>query len=73
MIDDGCWKQVWAEMMDSELEDRCVYVSLALDPHSECARRPGAQLIEEAERRGRTGIVERARMRAKTTPAAEPE
>jgi hypothetical protein len=22
VIDDGCWKKVWAEMTDSELEDR---------------------------------------------------
>jgi len=47
MIDDGCWKQVWAEMTDSELEDRLFCVSLTLAPHPE---RPGrvAQLIEEA-------------------------
>ena len=22
MVDNGCWKQVWAEMADAELEDR---------------------------------------------------
>jgi hypothetical protein len=32
MVDDGCWKQVWAEMADAELEDRLfMYLWLALN------------------------------------------
>ena len=54
MIDDGCWKQVWAEMTDAELEDRLfTYLWLAhnsINPHDDRV----AQLIQEAERRGKT-------------------
>jgi hypothetical protein len=33
MVDDGCWKRVWAEMTDSELEDRLfTYLWLSLQP-----------------------------------------
>ena len=68
MIDDGCWKQVWAEMTDSELEDRLfAYLWLSLrTPNAHAGR--VAQLIEEAERRGQPGMVERARVTAETTP-----
>ena len=65
VIDDSCWKQV---MTDSELEDR-LFTCLALAPHSERARRPGSQLVQEAERRGKPEMVERARTRAEATPA----
>jgi hypothetical protein len=33
VIDDGCWKQVWAEMTDSELEDR-LFTYLCLSLHT---------------------------------------
>jgi hypothetical protein len=33
--------------------------------------RPVAQLIEESERRGQAGMVERARVKAETTPVAK--
>ena len=58
MIDDGCWKQVWAEMTDSELEDRLfTYLWLALHTPNAHAGRV-AQLTEEAERRGQAGMIE---------------
>ena len=54
MIDDGCWKQVWAEMTDAELEDRLfTYLWLAhnsINPHDDWV----AQLIQDSERRGKT-------------------
>ena len=56
MIDDACWKQVWAEMTVSEMEDRRSFYE-----------RPRA----DAERRGQHGMVERARAKAETTPAAK--
>ena len=71
MIHDGCWKQVWAEMADPELEDRLfTYLWLSLHTPNAHASRI-AQLIQEAERRGQVGIVERARTRAQTTPVAK--
>ena len=71
MIDDGCWKQVWAEMTDSELEDRLfTYLWLSLHTPNAHAGRV-AQLIQEAERRGQVGIVDRARLRAERTPVAK--
>jgi hypothetical protein len=70
-IDDGCRKQVWAEMTDSELEDRlCTYLWLSLHTPNAHAGRV-AQLIQETERRGQVGIVERARMKAEVTPVAK--
>ena len=70
MVDDG-WKRVWAEMTDSELEDRLfTYLWLArntINPHADRI----AQIIQEAERRGQVGIAERARVRAETTPVAK--
>ena len=50
-----------------------VYVSLALVPHAEFARRAGGPLIAEAERRGQHGMVERARAKAETTAATQPD
>jgi hypothetical protein len=71
VIDDGCWKQVWAEMTDSELEDQpFTYLWLSLHTPNPHAGRV-AQLIQEAERRRQVGIVERARMKAEVTPAAK--
>jgi hypothetical protein len=73
MIDDGCWKQVWAEMTDSELEDRLfTYLWLSLHTPNAHAGRV-AQLIQEVERRGQAGMVKRARMKAETTPVARAE
>jgi hypothetical protein len=73
MVDDGCWKQVWAEMTDSELEDRLfLYLWLGRHTPNTHAGRV-AQLIEEAERRGQAGMVERARLKAETTPVAKAE
>ena len=72
MVDDGCWKQVWAEMTDSELEDRLfTYLWLSLHTPNAHAGRV-AQLIAEAERRGQAGVVERARVKAEMTPVAKP-
>jgi hypothetical protein len=72
VIDDG-WKQVWAEMADSELEERLfTYLWLSLNtinPHADRV----AQLIQEAERRGKPEMEERARMKAETTPVAKAE
>ena len=73
VIDDGCWRQVWAEMRDSELEDRLfTYLFLSLHTPNAHAGRV-AQLIEEAERHGQAGMVERARAKAETTPEAKGE
>jgi hypothetical protein len=59
MIDDAGWKQVWAEMTDSELEDRLfTYLWLSLNTPNGHAGRI-AQLIQEAERRGQPDMVER--------------
>ena len=73
VIDEGGWKQVWAEMTDSELEDRLfAYLWLSLHtPYAHAGR--VAQLIEEAERRGQAGMVERSRLKAGTTPVAKAE
>jgi hypothetical protein len=71
MVDDGCRKQVWAEMTDAELEDRLfTYIWLSVHTPNAHAGRI-AQLIQEAERRGQFGIAERARVRAETTPVAK--
>jgi hypothetical protein len=71
VIDDDCWKQVWAGMTDAELEDRLfTYLWLSLLTPNKHAGRV-AQLIEEAERRGQAGMVTRARVRAETTPVAD--
>jgi hypothetical protein len=72
----GCCKQAWAEMTDSELEDR-LFTYLFFGSRSTLQTlTPGrvAQLIDEAERRGQHGMLERARAKAETTPAAtEPD
>ena len=71
MADDSCWRQVWAEMTDAELEDRLfTYLWLSLHTPNKHAGRV-AQLIEEAERRGQAGMVERAHLKAETTPVAK--
>ena len=73
VIDDGCGKQVWAEMTDSELEDRLfTYLWISLHTSNAHASRV-AQLIEEPERRGLSGMVERVRVKAQTTPIANAE
>jgi hypothetical protein len=60
VIDDGGWKQVWPETTDSELED-WLFTYLWLSIHTPKAHAGRvAQLIEEAERRGPAGMVERA-------------
>jgi hypothetical protein len=71
VIDDGCWKQVWAEMTVSELEDPLfTYLWLSLHtPNAHAGRL--AQLIQEAERRSEAGMVERARVKAEATPVAK--
>ena len=72
VMDDG-WKQVWAEMTDAELEDNLfTYLWLSLHTPNKHASRV-AQLIQEAERRGKPEMVERARMKAETTPVAKAE
>ena len=50
-----------------------VYVSLVSlhTPNAHAGR--VAQLMEEAERRGQAGMVERARVKAETTPVATAE
>jgi hypothetical protein len=69
-MDDG-WKQVWAEMTDAELEDHLfTYLWLSLHTINPHAGRV-ARLIQEAERRGKPEIVERARMKAEATPVAK--
>jgi hypothetical protein len=73
VIDDECWKRVWAEMTDSELEDRLfTYLWLSLHTTNAHAGRV-AQLIEEAGRRGQAGMIERVRVKAQTTPIANAE
>ena len=60
-------------MTDSELEDRLfTYLWLSLHTPNAHAGRV-AQLIEEAERWGQAGMVERARVNAETTPIANAE
>ena len=73
VIDDACGKQVWAEMTDPELEDRLfTYLWLSLHtPNAHSGR--VAQLIEQVERRGEPGMVERALVKAKMTPIANAE
>jgi hypothetical protein len=60
VIDDDCWKQVWAEMTESELEDRLfAYICLSIQtPNAHVGR--VVQLIQEVEWCGQVGIVERA-------------
>jgi hypothetical protein len=60
-------------MTDSELEDRLfTYLWLSLhNPNAHAGR--VAQLVDEAERRGQHGMVERAHVRAQTTPIAKAE
>jgi hypothetical protein len=71
LIRDGGWKQVWAEMTDSELEDRLfTYLWLSFHTPNSHADRV-AQLIAEAERRGQHGMVERTRVKTETTPVAD--
>jgi hypothetical protein len=67
VIDDDCWKKVWADMTDSQLENRLfTYLWLSFhSPNSHTGR--VAQLIAEAERRGQAAMVERARVKAETT------
>jgi hypothetical protein len=73
MVDDACWKQVWAEMTDPKLEERLLtYLWLSLHTPNGHAGRI-AQLIQEAERRGKPEMVEMAHMKAETTPVAEAE
>jgi hypothetical protein len=74
VIDEGGWKQVWAQVTDSELEGRLfTYLWLSLHTPNAHAGRV-AQLIEEAERRGPAGMVARARVKAEATPVAtEPD
>jgi len=69
-MDDG-WRRVWAEMTDEELEARLfTYYWLAMNtPNSHLDRL--RQLAAEAERRGRTAMVERARLRAATATARD--
>jgi hypothetical protein len=72
MMDDG-WKAVWSQLTDAELEDRLfTYLWLAKHTPNACAGRV-AQLIEEAERRGQSEMVARARLRGETTPVAKTE
>jgi hypothetical protein len=60
-------------MTDSELEDALFrYLWLSLHTPNKHASRV-AQLIEEAERRGQAGMVERVRVKAETTPIAKAE
>ena len=63
------WRRVWALMTDEELEDRLfTYFWLAMktpNSHSHRLR----DLVDEAERRGLTAMVQRARLRAANTPA----
>jgi hypothetical protein len=60
-------------MTDSELEDRLFkYLWLALNTINPHAGRV-AQLIQEAERRGKPEMVERTRMKAVATPVAKAE
>jgi hypothetical protein len=71
VIDDECWKRVWAEMTDSELEDR-LFTYLCFSSHNTNSHAGRvAQLIEEAERRGLAGMAERAGVKAETTPEAK--
>ena len=72
-MNDG-WKQVWAAMTDSELEGALFrYLWLSFHTPNSHADRV-AQLIAEAERRGQAAMVERARVKAETTPVAtEPD
>jgi hypothetical protein len=68
MIDD-VRRRVWAEMTDEELEGRLfTYYWLAVNTpnsHGERLR----QLADEAERRGQTAMVERAKLSALTAMA----
>ena len=70
---DADWRRVWAEMTDKELEGRLfTYYWLAMDtPNSHGDRL--RQLADEAERRGQAAMVERAKLRARTAMADDPE
>ena len=73
MVDDDGWQQVWAEMTDSGLEDH-LFTYLWFSLHTQNKHASGvAQLIQEAERRGKPEMVERARMKAEATPVAKAE
>jgi hypothetical protein len=70
---DADWRRVWAEMTDEELEGRLfTYYWLAMNtPNSHAIRL--RQLADEAERRGQAAMVERAKLRARTAMADDPE
>jgi hypothetical protein len=57
-------------MTDSELEDRLFTIFGSLSTLQTLTPGRVAQPIEEAERRGQSGMVEHARVKAETTPAA---
>jgi hypothetical protein len=63
------WQSVLAQMTDEELEDELFrYFLLAINtPNSHSNRL--RDLVDEAERRGLTAMVQRARLRAANTPA----
>jgi len=57
-VDDGCWKQAWAEMTDSELNDR-LFTDLGLVLHIPNANAGRVtRLIQEVERRELAGNVD---------------
>jgi hypothetical protein len=59
-MDDG-WPKVWAEMSDEELRDRLRhYMFLAANSPLKHEKRI-AQIVAEADRRGKAGIVDEAR------------
>jgi hypothetical protein len=65
------WANVWSAMTDEELEDRIfTYLWLSLHSPNAHANRV-AQLVREAKHRGHLEMVQRALLRAITTPVAQ--
>jgi hypothetical protein len=73
MVTDDGWPKVWAEMSDEELRDRLRhYLFLATNSPLQHAKRI-AQLVAEADKRGKSEMVEEARQWVKSHKPAKQE
>ena len=73
MVTDDGWPKVWTEMSDEELRDRLRhYLFLAANSPLQHAKRI-AQLVAEAEKRGKAEMVNEAREWVKTHEPSKQE
>jgi hypothetical protein len=72
-MDGDGWPKVWAEMSDEELRDRLHhYLFLAANSPLQHANRI-AQLVAEADKRGKAGMVDEARQWVKSHEPSKQE